>query len=99
MADNVLKLFGLSRYTVMQMKSDPVEAITSLFTTLPATNLVNYPFKDIYKAFKDDGSINWRTASSYQLIPLVGKYRYWIFGGGQEKQKESLKKSKKKKKS
>ena len=99
MADNVLKLFGLSRYTVMQMKSDPVEAITSLFTTLPATNLVNYPFKDIYKAFKDDGSINWRTASSYQLIPLVGKYRYWIFGGGQDKQKEALKKSKKKKKS
>lgn len=69
--DNVLKLFGLSRYTVMQMKSDPVDALTSLFTTLPATNIINYPFKDIYKAFKDDGSINWRNPASYQLIPII----------------------------
>jgi hypothetical protein len=56
---------------------------------------VSYPFKDIYKAFKDDGSINWRTASSYQLIPLIGKYRYWIFGGGQEKQQQALDKENK----
>jgi hypothetical protein len=71
MEDNVLKLFGLSRYTVMQMKNDPVDAITSLFTTLPATNIINYPFKDIYKAFKNDGSINWSNPSSYQLIPVI----------------------------
>lgn len=94
--DNVLKLFGLSRYTVMQMKSDPVDALTSLFTTLPATNIINYPFKDIYKAFKDDGSINWRNPASYQLIPIIWKYRYWIYGWWQDKQQESLWKKKKK---
>lgn len=98
MEDNVLKLFWLSRYTVMQMKSDPVDAITSLFTTLPATNIINYPFKDIYKAFKNDGSINWRNPSAYQLIPIVWKYRYWIYWGGQDKQQEALWKWKKKKK-
>ena len=95
MEDNVLKLFGLSRYTVMQMKSDPVDALTSLFTTLPATNIINYPFKDIYKAFKKDGSINWRNPASYQLIPIIWKYRYWIYGGGQDKQQEALGKWKK----
>lgn len=98
MEDNVLKLFWLSRYTVMQMKNDPVDAITSLFTTLPATNIINYPFKDIYKAFKDDGSINWRNPASYQLIPIIWKYRYWIYWGGQDKQQEALWKWKKKKK-
>jgi hypothetical protein len=55
----------------MQMKSDPVDAITNLFTTFPATNLIMYPFKDINKAFKDDGSINWRNPSAYQLIPVI----------------------------
>lgn len=98
MEDNVLKLFWLSRYTVMQMKSDPVDAITSLFTTLPATNLVNYPFKDIYKAIKDDGSINWRNPASYQLIPIVWKYRYWIYGWWQDKQQQALGKWKNNKK-
>jgi hypothetical protein len=53
------------------MKSDPVDAVTNLFTTLPATNIVNYPFKDIYKAIKDDGSIDRRNPSAYQLIPIV----------------------------
>ena len=95
MEDNVLKLFGLSRYTIMQMKNDPVDAITSLFTTLPATNIINYPFKDIYKAFKDDGSINWRNPSAYQLIPVIWKYRYWIYWGGQDKQQQALDKEKK----
>ena len=95
MEDNVLKLFGLSRYTVMQMKSDPVEAITSLFTTLPATNLINYPFKDIYKAFKNDGSINWRNPSAYQLIPVIWKYWYWIYGWWQDKQQQALEKENK----
>ena len=97
MEDNVLKLFWLSRYTVMQMKNDPVDAITSLFTALPATNIVNYPFKDIYKAFKDDGSINWSNPSAYQLIPVVWKYRYWIYWWWQEKQQEALDKENKKK--
>lgn len=96
MEDNVLKLFWLSRYTIMQMKSDPVDALTSLFTTLPATNIVNYPFKDIYKAFKGDGSINWSNPSSYQLIPVIWKYWYWIYWGGQEKQQEALDKEHKK---
>lgn len=93
--DSALQLFWLSRYTVMQMKSDPVDAITSLFTTFPATNLVAYPFKDIVKAFKNDGSINWRNPSSYQLIPVIWKYRYWIYWGGQDKQQEALDKEKK----
>ena len=93
--DNVLKLFGLSRYTIMQMKSDPVEAITNLFTTLPATNLITYPFKDIVKAFRDDGSINWMNPSAYQLIPVIWKYRYWIYWGGQDKQQEALDKENK----
>lgn len=95
MEDNVLKLFWLSRYTIMQMKNDPVDAITSLFTTLPATNLVNYPFKDIYKAFKD-WSINWRNPASYQLIPVVWKYRYWIYWWWQDKQQQALDKENKK---
>ena len=93
--DSALQLFWLSRYTVMQMKSDPVDAITSLFTTFPATNLVTYPFKDIVKAFKNDGSINWRNPSAYQLIPVIWKYRYWIYWGGQDKQQEALDKEKK----
>ena len=93
--DSALQLFWLSRYTVMQMKSDPVDAITNLFTTFPATNLIAYPFKDINKAFKDDGSINWRNPSAYQLIPVIWKYRYWIYWGGQDKQQEVLDKEKK----
>lgn len=94
--DSALQLFWLSRYTVMQAKSDPVDAILSLFTTVPATNIIEYPFRDILKAFKNDGSINWSNPSSYQLIPVVWKYRYWIYWWWQEKQQEALDKEKKK---
>ena len=61
-------------------------------------NILYYPFKDIYKAIKDDGSIDRRNPSAYQLIPIVWKYRYWIYGGWQDKQQEALDKKKKKKK-
>lgn len=96
-SDSALQLFWLSRYTVMQAKSDPVDAILSLFTTVPATNIIEYPFRDILKAFKDDGSINWRNPSAYQLIPVIWKYRYWIYWWWQDKQQEALDKENKKK--
>lgn len=98
--DNILKLFGLSRYSIMQMNNGNWDkAISDIFLSLPAMRTVDNIASDIHKAFKNDGSINWRNPSAYQAIPVIWKYRYWIYWGGQDKQKEALKKSKKKKKS
>lgn len=94
--DNILKLFGLSRYSIMQMNNGNWDkAISDIFLSLPAMRTVDNIASDIHKAFKNDGSINWRNPSAYQAIPVIWKYRYWIYWGGQDKQQQTLDKEKK----
>lgn len=94
--DNILKLFGLSRYSIMQMKNGNWDkAISDIFLSLPAMRTVDNIASDLHKAFKNDWSINLRNPSFYQAIPVIWKYRYWIYWGGQDKQQEALDKEKK----
>lgn len=83
LVDNMLKLFGFSKFTIYKAKKDSIEEafwglITPPIATMPADVL-----SDVAKISQGDREL----AESKVLghTPLVGKFWYWWYGGGKDK--------------
>ena len=93
--DNFLKLFGFTKYSIYQARTQGIKsAIEDIFFSLPWLDMYTYPLQDIQNAMSEDG-LDFSQASSWQLIPIVGKYGYWWAWAWQTKQQKSLEKEKK----
>ena len=93
--DNFLKLFGFTKYSIYQARTQGIKsAIEDIFFSLPWLDMFTYPLQDIQNAMSEDG-LDFSQASSWQLIPIVGKYGYWWAWAWQTKQQKSLEKEKK----
>ena len=81
--DNLLKLMAFSKWQIYTSRRD------GLFATLMQSILPPVPFfDDLIKDSKDVISGN-REVLDLRLfgrVPLIGKFYYWWFGGGQEAQ-------------
>ncbi len=90
--DNVMRLFGLSKYAIYDARNNGI-ASAAIKTILP-------PFKAIDSAYKDFGAVDFSKEGMDQLqgnfwkgeklelpssIPFIGKLYYWWFGKGVEK--------------
>jgi len=96
--DNFLKLFGFTKYSIYQARTQGIKsAIEDIFFSLPWLDMFTYPMQDIQDAMSEDG-LDFSQASSWQLIPIVGKYGYWWAWAWQTKQQKSLEKENKKSK-
>ena len=96
--DNFLKLFGFTKYSIYQARTQGIKsAIEDIFFSLPWLDIFTYPLQDIQNAMSEDG-LDFSQASSWQLIPIVGKYGYWRAWAWQTKQQKSLEKENKKSK-
>lgn len=85
LTDNILRLFGLSKYSLYRFKKDGVADGISSIVLPPIFNFVTRGAKDIDKAMKDDGDFEPQQAEIIQSVPLLGKLYYWWFGGGRKK--------------
>jgi len=94
--DNFLKLLWFTKYSIYQARTQGIKsAIEDIFFSLPWLDLFTYPMQDIQDAMTEDG-LDFSQASSWQLIPIIGKYGYrWVWAW-QTKQQKSLWKEKKK---
>lgn len=79
---NMLKLFGLSRYTAERsIKQGDVAGAVQDIALSPATLSLFTPIRDITRAIQnnDIDKIN-----SYRYVPVLGPWLYEWFGGGRE---------------
>jgi hypothetical protein len=97
--DNILRLFGFSRYVLWQFRTQPVQY--SLYKMVaPPLDFVEMPARDMkhilssYKKNKDielglergkPEDFNFWQMESWKQIPFGGANFYWWFGGGHEK--------------
>ncbi|HMU74252.1 MAG TPA: hypothetical protein PKD69_00625 [Elusimicrobiota bacterium] len=76
--DNILKLVGLSKWTLYKARQEGI-ASAAIKTILPPVPLVDQLWKDIRTAGDKKG------LEVVQSIPLVGKFYYWWMGKGRFK--------------
>jgi hypothetical protein len=76
--DNLLKLVGLSKWTLYKARQEGI-ASAAIKTILPPVPLVDQLWKDIRTAGDKKG------LEVVQSIPLVGKFYYWWMGKGRFK--------------
>ena len=85
--DNILRLFGLSRYIAYEARREgPVTAAAKMVT--PPVPFVEDPLRDIWEFTKKDGKATGqkiKNMETWKNIPFFGKHYYWWFGGGAEK--------------
>jgi hypothetical protein len=92
-SSNLLKLFGISKYSTYKLKDGDVGGAGLSVVGIPhigvAADMIK-DTKDIYKAL-DEGDTSaldaLNDAKSAARIPVVGKIYYWRHGGGVEKTK------------
>ena len=85
LVDNIIRLFGLSKYSLYKFKKDGVwEGITSIILP-PIFSPVEKGAKDIGKMLKDNDEFEPHQAEIIQSVPFLGKLYYWWFGGGRKK--------------
>lgn len=86
--DNIIRLFGLSKYSLYKFKKGGVwEGISSVILP-PIFSPVDQAARDIDKSLKEDGDFEPQQAEIIQSVPLLGKLYYWWFGGGRKKIEE-----------
>lgn len=97
--DNILRLAGLNRYLVQQVRTtSPVEMLLKLVA--PPAPLAERPVRDLMSLWPSANKglpERWkefrvRNVESVQNIPVLGKPYYWWWGGGAEKTREREKK-------
>jgi len=76
--DNILKLAGLSKWTIYKARQEGFGS-ASMKTILPPAPIIDQLWKDVATAGDGKGT------ESVQSIPLIGKPYYWRFGRGREK--------------
>jgi len=76
--DNILKLAGLSKWTIYKARQEGFGSAL-MKTILPPAPIIDQLWKDVATAGDRKG------VESVQSIPLVGKPYYWRFGRGREK--------------
>lgn len=77
-ADNLLKLVGLSKWTLYKARQEGI-ASAAMKQVLPPAPLVDQLWKDIRTAGDNKG------LEVVNSIPLVGKFYYWWLGRGKDK--------------
>ena len=87
--DNFLRLFGISKFTLMKFKKESVSAGVSSFVVPPFGKFISSGAKDIDKMLK--GEFEPEKAEIIQSVPFLGKIYYWWFGAGSEKGKKKKK--------
>ncbi|HYE22173.1 MAG TPA: hypothetical protein VD998_01135, partial [Verrucomicrobiae bacterium] len=85
LTDNIIRLFGLTKYSLYRFKKDGVSEGVSSIVLPPVFNFVTRGAKDIDKAIKDDGDFEPHQTEIIQSVPMLGKLYYWWFGGGRKK--------------
>lgn len=85
LVDNLIRLLGLSKYSLYRFKKDGVSEGLSSIVLPPIFSFVTRGAKDIDKALKDDGDFEPHQAEIIQSVPMLGKLYYWWFGGGRKK--------------
>lgn len=86
--DNILRLSGLTKYSLYKFKKEGVAEGISSIVLPPILNFITRGAKDIDKSMKDDGEFEPHQAEIIQSVPLLGKLYYWWFGGGRKKIEE-----------
>ena len=82
LVDNLVRLSGLSKYTIYKAKDmGPAEAFADFIT--PPTRLFKSAVIDATDIWKGDFDPN--EAEVIQSIPILGKFYYWWFGKGRAK--------------
>lgn len=81
--DNLLRLFGVSKFTLYKFKKEGVSQGVSSFVVPPLGKFISSGAKDIDKMLQ--GEFDPQEAEIIQSVPLLGKMYYWWFGGGKAK--------------
>lgn len=80
--DNILKIFGFSKYTIYQGKEKGLGAVLFSMTN-PPVNLFNDPFVDF--TYFQNHPFDPTKLQTINNIPVVGKPFYWLVGKGADK--------------
>lgn len=86
--DNLIRLSGLSKYSLYRFKKDSVSEGVGSIVIPPIFNFVQRGLKDIDKARNDD-EFELHQTEIIQSVPMLGKLYYWWFGGGRKKIEDS----------
>jgi hypothetical protein len=86
--DNILRLFGVSRFMAYYFRRyGPEQAILKFFTP-PVLGIPAAVGKDVYDGvvarFDEEKKFNWNELETIKVIPFVGKLYYWWFGKGRD---------------
>lgn len=86
--DNMLRLFGLSKYNLTTFKKDGIAEGIADIVLPPLFSSTKHLAKDITSVTKEDSEFEAHQAETIQSVPLFGKLYYWWFGGGRKKIEE-----------
>lgn len=96
--DNLLKLFGVSKYNIYKAKEEGIGNAIFRFLTPPILSPLDdlRDVKDIVagKEDKRTGEVKFKDpkdAEVLQRIPVIGKFYYWWYGGGKAKTEKKTK--------
>ena len=86
--DNVLRLFGVSRFMAYYFRRYGPEQALLKFATPPVLGIPAAIVKDSYEGvvarFDEEKKFNWNELETIKVIPFVGKLYYWWFGKGKD---------------
>jgi hypothetical protein len=92
--DNIIKLFGFSKYNIYKAREGGIgSAISGMITEPPITAIPNDVSKDIAGLL--EGTKEPKDLQTLNGVPLIGKFYYWWFGAGKEKTEKKKKENSK----
>jgi hypothetical protein len=87
MIDNVLKIFGVSKFITWTARSEGI-GTALMKQILPPFKFINAATKDGIKYWESEGEVNFKDFEMIQSIPVVGKPFYWREGKGADKREQ-----------
>ena len=83
LANNIWRLFGLSKYSFYKFKTEGVSQGVASAVLPPVAKFVTNTTKDVANII--DGKFEIENSEVIQGVPFLGKLYYWWFGGGRAK--------------
>lgn len=81
--DNILRLFGVSKYVIYKARGSRTPAREVIISTVaPPASVIEYPITDLMGFIKKGSDYPIKDMQTLQLVPYFGKFYHWWFGAG-----------------
>lgn len=88
--NNLLGMVGISKYNIYQVREEGMGHTLAIFATPPLFSVAEDLSGDVNKYIS--GKREFKDFEVFKGLPIIGRFYYWLYGGGKTKTEKKKKK-------